>query len=900
MAGSVAEDKEMMDTNIEDVRKLQAVLEQEKEQVQEDFDLNFNISDEDEESDGYESDSSLTTIENISEDKLHLAEEEYLAVDCLKISKSFNVIKPHLSSEEINVINSCKNPKLKHLLVLNRAKNINLKSILYKLYMSYKEVLGHITKLNEEARVKREEKQLYKGVPKNRMHHPYFYKSGMKYSCTLNEDAKRRKITNHYLTNSSGRWTVQDQTILKRAVCFQYNQYQIKETNKKISDLLRVKKEYKGSDVNKIMEKINDLKKEVETLKQNENVSVPDLKNGIIDWLLISTQDLAGKHSSHGCEGMWNMFLHPSINKSAKWTDSENKKLNELAEAHEFQDWDTIAKELGTNRSAYTVCIQFREKLMNSVDVGRFDVDEDTQLIRAVNAYRIGNYIPWTKVAEHFSNRLKKQLYNRYTVYLNKTKCQKRGPFTLEEDILLLILVRKFGANYNTICEYIPYRSKIQVSYRYTSYLNYSVMKTGSWSLLEDNAIMQHVKCHGPKKWQLLVEEVPTRNAAHFRHRYHHLNKWLESNKNKTIENIPRKDETKKSTLNTTLIRKIADMYKTSTTIPTLKEITEKIRTNGVKPGRKAKVRYVNSMVDDELIQYFQSTHRLRTAKEIPGSNITTICATVKSLLAIMRAVLVVPSQTELNSISNLDSLDKQILTNVFQNVYAQHSQELNGPQKKVIKVEFKHFDSMILPPNLNTLVGMRGLLLNYERCKSKLTQTMNATSFTVAKNMIKNSLNAQINLCDPIVRNLIVSEQEEFAFRLKSLFKWPAIMSGIQPSVRTFTNRPQKQPPKRKVGRPKKDTTKIDLMFKAKLLKKELNKTSNKCNANESEPEACTDKLIETKGNQICIEIDDSNEQNVYTEQPKKKIKLECDNEKLREDIKKCEEVLLNELRKK
>ena len=59
---------------------------------------------------------------------------------------------------------------------------------------------------------------------------------------------------------------------------------------------------------------------------------------------------------------MWQNFLHPRVNREP-WTESENSKLKELALASPNRDWDLIAEELCTGRTAFQCFHRFDLRL---------------------------------------------------------------------------------------------------------------------------------------------------------------------------------------------------------------------------------------------------------------------------------------------------------------------------------------------------------------------------------------------------------------------------------------------------------------------------------------------------------------------------------------------------------
>ena len=74
------------------------------------------------------------------------------------------------------------------------------------------------------------------------------------------------------------------------------------------------------------------------------------------DWDRISATDFKGLHSGLDCKLQWQNMLHPSINR-APFSADEDKLLKRFADSTGGQDWDAIARELGTQRTAHQVSI---------------------------------------------------------------------------------------------------------------------------------------------------------------------------------------------------------------------------------------------------------------------------------------------------------------------------------------------------------------------------------------------------------------------------------------------------------------------------------------------------------------------------------------------------------------
>lgn len=241
-------------------------------------------------------------------------------------------------------------------------------------------------------------------------------------------------------------------------------------------------------------------------------IKITNMTFYVISYNLIT---FPGRHSPQACKAFWNIYLHPSINK-AYWSDKENKEIQRLAKTYNFQNWEEIAKKLKNNRSGFAVCVHYYTTLSEKFKKNRFDLEEDQFLVDVVNACRIGNYIPWSKVCHYFQNRSRSQLYHRYKYNLEVWN-MKKGSFSYAEDALIGLLVRKFGKDFSRCCKYIPNRSPSQIAHRYNNYIAFDKLDLGFWSLAEDEAIMNHVAENGEKAWSKLFSVVKTKNRTHLR-----------------------------------------------------------------------------------------------------------------------------------------------------------------------------------------------------------------------------------------------------------------------------------------------------------------------------------------------------------------------------------------------
>ncbi|KAF3441924.1 hypothetical protein FNV43_RR15839 [Rhamnella rubrinervis] len=105
------------------------------------------------------------------------------------------------------------------------------------------------------------------------------------------------------------------------------------------------------------------------------------------------------------------------------------------------------------------------------------------------------------------------------------TRRSTTGKWTAEEDELLQRAVQHFkGKNWKKIAEFFKDRTDVQCLHRWQKVLNPELIK-GPWSKEEDEVIIALVNKYGAKKWSIIAEALPGRIGKQCRERWHnHLN----------------------------------------------------------------------------------------------------------------------------------------------------------------------------------------------------------------------------------------------------------------------------------------------------------------------------------------------------------------------------------------
>ncbi|XP_012286233.1 snRNA-activating protein complex subunit 4 [Orussus abietinus] len=368
------------------------------------------------------------------------------------------------------------------------------------------------------------------------------------------------------------------------------------------------------------------------------------------DWLKIAATDFNNKHSGDECQVMWNVFLHPDINKIS-WTKEEDSKMLRLAKKYNFQNWDGIARELKTHRTGYQCFIRHNVSIRSKVNTMRsWSKAEDQKLSEIVEKVKFGDFVPWGEVASYMPNRTKQQVYFRWMYSL--APHLKKGRFTKEEDQILLDAVKKFGDNFKRISAFVmPHRSTIQLSDHYHTLLTRKVCVTG-WTLEDDEKL---IELHGQFRadWSAIAQHFTHKTRVQLRHRYSALERYQK--KGITWAQIPRICSTSETLGLTapsrTLTSRKNDSY-----------LEEQYKMNSENEDIKGTDRKMES-VDQQLMEYFKSFYQParpgRRKKYYTPEELQENTKALHKILKKLNANLKMPEQLD---VEDMTEKDKQLL----------------------------------------------------------------------------------------------------------------------------------------------------------------------------------------------------------------------------------------------
>ncbi|NXY66688.1 SNPC4 protein, partial [Callaeas wilsoni] len=348
---------------------------------------------------------------------------------------------------------------------------------------------------------------------------PYFKDKTTGIGPPSNEDAKEKAAQGikSFEQLHSSKWKTGEKTLLQKSVVSDRLQRLLQPKLLKMSYWNQKLEKIKTETEKQTLEKqIKDLEQEIEAINQLPESHLIGNRFDEHDWDKISNIHFDGQRNSEELRKFWQNWEHPSINKK-EWTEEEIERLKQIAAKHNYLDWQTIAQELGTNRTPFQ-CLQKYQIYNKDLKRKEWSRNEDQMLLELVQEMRVGSHIPYKKIAYYMEGRDSAQLIYRWTKSVDPSL--KKGPWTPEEDAMLMAAVKKYGEkDWYKIRTEVPGRSDAQCRDRYLKALHWDVKK-GRWSLEEEEQLIELVQKHGLGHWSKIASELPHRTGSQC------LSKW--------------------------------------------------------------------------------------------------------------------------------------------------------------------------------------------------------------------------------------------------------------------------------------------------------------------------------------------------------------------------------------
>ena len=221
-----------------------------------------------------------------------------------------------------------------------------------------------------------------------------------------------------------------------------------------------------------------------------------------IDWERVSSLHVTTRDPNE-CLIQWTTQEHPAINKKP-WSAQESAKLNSLVLTHgEIGQWETIANELGTNRTISQCFSRYMADKHARGQHRKWTPELDALLEKGVRMFGDQN---WQHVASMFGNKSGQQCLQRWRKATSPAIIKQR--WTPEEDDMLKRAMQLYGiGNWRRIQRLVPGRTDMQCRERYVNKHDESVRRDRI-TAEEKQRIKELVEKYGPK-WSYLTHYLP-------------------------------------------------------------------------------------------------------------------------------------------------------------------------------------------------------------------------------------------------------------------------------------------------------------------------------------------------------------------------------------------------------
>ena len=156
------------------------------------------------------------------------------------------------------------------------------------------------------------------------------------------------------------------------------------------------------------------------------------------------------------------------VQKRRPWTEEEDESLRKAVEELGTGNWAEIAKEI-PDRTAKQCRERWNTCLNPNLNKGPWTKEEGLKLIQTVQKIEEQRgkieYGFWAEIAKEIPGRTAKQCRERWNIYLNPNL--NKGPWTPEEDRIIIETQKKIGNQWTKIALLLPGRSNDTVRCRW-------------------------------------------------------------------------------------------------------------------------------------------------------------------------------------------------------------------------------------------------------------------------------------------------------------------------------------------------------------------------------------------------------------------------------------------------
>jgi ribosome recycling factor len=236
------------------------------------------------------------------------------------------------------------------------------------------------------------------------------------------------------------------------------------------------------------------------------------------------------------CRNRWHNGLNPSIHRAnestGKWTEDEDSKLKDAVQTHGGKNWVAIAA-LIPGRLRKQCWNRWYYGLNPSIDranerTGKWTEDEDSKLQDAVQTHGDKD---WVAISALVPGRMKAQCRHRWHDVLDPNigrESRRKGKWTEDEDNKLKDAVQTQGdKGWVAISALVLGRTRLQCYNRWKDVSDPSIDRAGGrkgrWTAVEDSKLKDVVQMHGGNDWVAVAALIPGRTRKQCWERWKYL-----------------------------------------------------------------------------------------------------------------------------------------------------------------------------------------------------------------------------------------------------------------------------------------------------------------------------------------------------------------------------------------